>query len=171
MADKLDRVKFAKVCEMMTSSHEGERSAATVRANAMLKAAGLNWTQALAPPPPTVAAFKAGTPSPPPRGAAEPLSEEWFRTAAEQYRRARSSYAPRKPKQYAGWAPEDFSCLDLAKLLEQHEFFDELDDKHKDFIVEQAVNTGRPYSEKQRKYLEDLAKKLDRMLRTQQHHY
>lgn len=160
MADKLDRVKFAKVCEMMTSSHEGERSAATVRANAMLKAAGLSWTEALKPVDAKVQHFPA-TP--------RETYEDWMRRASDHLRQGRAP--PRKPKKYPGWTSQDFEYRDLAKLLFEHECLTDLDDKHQDFIGDMAVNETRPFTEAQRKYLDNLAKQLDRRLRTRQHTY
>lgn len=39
----MDKNRFAKICAMMTSSFDGERSAAAERASAMLKKAGMTW--------------------------------------------------------------------------------------------------------------------------------
>lgn len=162
MADKLDRIKFAKVCEMMTSSHEGERSAATVRANAMLKAAGLTWTEALKPVDAKVQHFPA---------APRETYEDWMRRASENLRAGQRTQSPRRPKKYVAWSPKDFEYRDLAKMLFEHECLSELDDKHQDFIGDMAVNETRPFTEAQRKYLDNLAKQLDRRLRTRQHTY
>jgi hypothetical protein len=38
--------KFARICEYLSSSHDGERAAAAYKASAMLGRAGLTWTDA-----------------------------------------------------------------------------------------------------------------------------
>ena len=48
MSNTLDRALFIKVCGLLTSSHDGEVVNAARRANAMLKAAGMTWEEALA---------------------------------------------------------------------------------------------------------------------------
>ena len=40
----LDAVRFSKICEMLTSSHDGERAVAAAKATSMLREAGLTWT-------------------------------------------------------------------------------------------------------------------------------
>lgn len=40
----IDKNRFAKICAMMTSSFEGERSNAAERASSMLRAAGMTWS-------------------------------------------------------------------------------------------------------------------------------
>jgi len=40
----MDKDRFAKVCGLMTSNFDGERSAAAERATQMLRAAGLTWS-------------------------------------------------------------------------------------------------------------------------------
>ena len=166
MGDKLDRVKFAKVCEMMTSPHDGERLSATARANDMLKAAGMTWTEALKPvsPVPRAEARQQRASNPYEQYGA---TNEWMNKAREAMRRPQS----RKPQKYGGWAPKDFEYRDLAKMLFEHECLSELDDKHQDFISDMAVNETRTFTEAQRKYLDNLAKQLDRRLRTRQHTY
>jgi hypothetical protein len=41
----LDPDKLAKVCEYLTSSHDGERAAAAFKASTMLRDAGVTWTE------------------------------------------------------------------------------------------------------------------------------
>src|SRR5262249_51545020 len=43
-AGSLDLPRLAKVCELLTSQHAGERAAAADRATAMLVAADMTWT-------------------------------------------------------------------------------------------------------------------------------
>ena len=40
----MDKSRFAKVCGLLTSNFDGERSAAAERATQMLRAAGLTWS-------------------------------------------------------------------------------------------------------------------------------
>jgi hypothetical protein len=43
-ASSLDLPRLAKVCELLTSPHAGERAAAAEKATAMLVAADITWT-------------------------------------------------------------------------------------------------------------------------------
>ena len=61
--DRLDKAKLCKVLGLLTSSHEGERAAAALKASEMLRAAGLSWSELLTP-------NGKAAPEPPPR--AEP---------------------------------------------------------------------------------------------------
>lgn len=47
-----DRARFVRVCGLMTSTHEGEVTAAAMKASRMLLDAGLTWEEVLSPPPP-----------------------------------------------------------------------------------------------------------------------
>jgi len=165
MGDKLDRVKFAKICEMMTSSHEGERLSATARANEMLRAAGMTWTEALKPAPAPSSPFSGAQYAP---NGPSPFRNP-FQNAYTQHAQDRRQGAW-KPKPHQGWEMSDFEYRDMAVELENHDCFEELDEKHQDFIMSMAINTGRPFTEKQREYLDGLAKKLARLLKTRQHH-
>jgi hypothetical protein len=172
VGDKLDRVKFSKVCEMMTSSHEGERLSATARANEMLKAAGMTWTEALKPAP-TVDAYKAFKDKYPAyqetpfsSRAEAPFNQPYYQRA-----NARARQTAAKPQKHKGWTPDDFTYSDLAKELEMHECYAELEERHQEFILEMSLNDSRVFSEKQRKYLDGLGKKLAGMLKTRQHTY
>ena len=42
--------KLAKVCELLASSHDGERAAAALQASRIVKAAGLSWSDLLQQP-------------------------------------------------------------------------------------------------------------------------
>jgi hypothetical protein len=160
VTDKLDRAKFARVCEMMTSSHEGERLSALSRADAMLKAAGTTWTEVLHAKPESPATYK-------------PDFDDIMRRYGKSYnfgqtaRRASGAWAPRNKR--PAWSPEDFHILSVAKELEQHECVEELESEQQDFIVEMALKEGKPYTEKQKKYVLGLQKGLDRRLKTKQH--
>lgn len=52
----IDREKLAKICQMLTSSHDGERAVAARMASEMLKKADMTWdelvAQAFETPPP-----------------------------------------------------------------------------------------------------------------------
>ena len=73
----IDPDLLAKVCGLLGSDHDGERSAAAYRASQMLRAAGLTWRElveraCIGMPTPTVPPFSTGFSSPPPRRPRKP---------------------------------------------------------------------------------------------------
>jgi len=69
----VNRQQLAKILELMGSAHDGEALAAARRADALIKASGLDWAQLLGVTPP---AAMLDRPTPPPPAPARRRSRE-----------------------------------------------------------------------------------------------
>jgi hypothetical protein len=144
--------KLARVCEMLSSSHEGERAAAAKIATAMLKQLDMTWTQLI------VRALGAGT------SVQREHQPERNRQAKE------SSRATRYTQRTRTGARNGVRADQWVKELEKHR--DQLSEWDRQFIKTLA-GFGRniTLTEAQWRLLESLAEKVGIMeLRRRDHH-
>jgi hypothetical protein len=52
--------RLAKICGLFGSAHDGERAAAAAKADALVRAAGLSWSDVIAAPPDPPPRIRAG---------------------------------------------------------------------------------------------------------------
>ncbi len=63
-----DRGRLARILGMLGSSHAGERDAAALAADRMVRGKGLDWSDVLGSDGPTAGTFRPSNPSPNPSG-------------------------------------------------------------------------------------------------------
>ena len=145
----IDQDKLAKVCQMLSSSHQGERAAAAQLATGMLRAAGMSWDDLVKK------AFAVQPPQPDPKAGAKPRGSYAYTTSTTKKEDPEKKYGRGKRWVYDGYRVDALikSILDDRTSLEERDL---------EFLLSvkwQLVKHGEGCSPKQWVWIKRIARK------------